>query len=199
VPAGELHGDWANLAIEADGVLMGRARLQLFRPISVRCSDAVRLRVGPSAELPVEPPVVPADARSGRNLEIVLHNNSTRIETIERGFHEGLSFARKRKSRSANDERQNLRCSREVRGRAADVKVRSAAAELTSQRLLLIPARADGGVVGRSDGDGSADGFSRATGRAQARAAEEGGWSSPGGHWVNAAGERFGSGPKRWT
>ena len=34
VPADALHGDYANLALEADGVLLGRARLQLFRPDS---------------------------------------------------------------------------------------------------------------------------------------------------------------------
>ena len=36
VPADAVHGDWVNLAIEADGVRLGRARLQLFRPVSIR-------------------------------------------------------------------------------------------------------------------------------------------------------------------
>jgi hypothetical protein len=51
VPADALHGDWANLAIEADGVPLGRAHLQLFRPVSVHLAEAIRLHYGAAADL----------------------------------------------------------------------------------------------------------------------------------------------------
>lgn len=81
VPADELHGDWANLAIEADGVPLGRARLQLFRPASVRLAEAIRLHFGPQAELPVEPAVVPIDAKAGRTIDVRVHNNSPEMQS----------------------------------------------------------------------------------------------------------------------
>jgi hypothetical protein len=94
VPPGELHGDWANLAIEADGLLLGRARLQLFRPASIRWTDAIRLRLGAQTEMAVEPPLAPADARTGRNVEIVIRNNTPQIQTYRLDpAGEGLTFA----------------------------------------------------------------------------------------------------------
>src|SRR5262249_49164451 len=83
VPADELHGDWANLAIEADGVLLGRARLQMFRPASVRLTDAIRLHFGSSADMAVEPPIVPIDATTGRSVDVRVRNNSPGIESFE--------------------------------------------------------------------------------------------------------------------
>ena len=45
-PADAIHGDWVNLALEADGMLLGRARLQLFRPLSIRLLDEMRKEAG---------------------------------------------------------------------------------------------------------------------------------------------------------
>ena len=80
VPADALHGDWANLAIEGDGVPLGRARLQMFRPASVHLAEAMRLHLG-AAELAVDPPIVPIDATSGRTVDVNVRNNSPGIET----------------------------------------------------------------------------------------------------------------------
>jgi hypothetical protein len=80
VPPDALHGDWAPFALEADGVALGRARLQLFRPVSIRLSRALALHFGPDTALAVDPPVVPVDARAGGNLELVIRNNSPRIQ-----------------------------------------------------------------------------------------------------------------------
>jgi hypothetical protein len=94
VPPGALHGEWAPLALEADGVLMGRARLQLLRPASVRIREAVSLHYGSVAELPVTPVVVPLDASAGREVSIVIHNNSSEIRNFAvdaKG--EGLEFS----------------------------------------------------------------------------------------------------------
>jgi Glycosyl hydrolases family 35 len=93
VPAEALHGDWANLAIETDGVPLGRARLQLFRPASIRMSEAIRLHFGQQTELAVEPPTASVDPKAGRNLEIVIRNNSPEIQTYQlEASGEGLEF-----------------------------------------------------------------------------------------------------------
>src|ERR1022692_3434920 len=81
VPADALHGDWANLAIEADGVPLGRARLQLFRPASVHLAEAIRLHFGAAADLAVEPAIIPIDATAGRTVDVNIRNNSPEIET----------------------------------------------------------------------------------------------------------------------
>ncbi len=93
VPADALHGDWVNLAIEADGVALGRARVQLFRPLSVRLPDAVKLDYGGHSQLMAEPPLIPMDARNGRNLDLSLRNNYAQIQTfgVEAGG-DGLRF-----------------------------------------------------------------------------------------------------------
>jgi hypothetical protein len=81
VPADALHGDWANLAIEADGVPLGRAHLQLFRPASVHLAEAIRLHFGAAADLAVEPAIIPIDATAGRTVDVNVRNNSPEIET----------------------------------------------------------------------------------------------------------------------
>jgi hypothetical protein len=81
VPADALHGDWANLALEADGVPLGRARVQLFRPASIRLFEAIQLHFGAQAELAVDPPTAPIEPRAGTDLEIGIRNNSPSIET----------------------------------------------------------------------------------------------------------------------
>ena len=82
VPADALHGDWITLAIEADGVLLGRARVQLFRPASVRVGQAISLHFG-GEELPVDPPMAAIDPKAGRNLDVHIRNNWPAIETFK--------------------------------------------------------------------------------------------------------------------
>ena len=81
VPADALHGDWANLAIEADGVPLGRAHLQLFRPASVHVAEAIHLHFGAAADLAVEPAIIPIDAAAGRTVDVDVRNNSPEIQT----------------------------------------------------------------------------------------------------------------------
>ena len=82
VPGDALHGDWVNLAIEADGVALGRAHLQLFRPASVHIAEAIRLHFGSVADLVVEPPIIPIDATAGRTVDVTVRNNSPEIKTF---------------------------------------------------------------------------------------------------------------------
>ncbi len=79
VAADVLHGEWVQLALEADGVLMSRARLQLLRPASVRVREAVNLHFGSQAELAVSPAIVPLDAKTGREISVVIQNNYPEI------------------------------------------------------------------------------------------------------------------------
>jgi len=88
-----LHGDWASLALEADGVPLGRARLQLFRPVSIRFSQALETHVGNQTRLAAEPPTVTAETRAGSEVEIVVRNNSPEIQTYRfEPTSDGLEF-----------------------------------------------------------------------------------------------------------
>jgi hypothetical protein len=93
VPSDALHGDWANLALEADGVFLGRARLQMFRPLSVRPAQGVALRFGSRTELAADPPTVVIDPKAGTNMELVLRNNAPGIQTFQlESSGDGLEF-----------------------------------------------------------------------------------------------------------
>jgi hypothetical protein len=81
VPPDTLHGDYANLALEADGVRLGRTRLQLFRPASVRLVQAMQLHYGSAAGLTPDPPTMPIEPKGGANLEFAIRNNTTGIQT----------------------------------------------------------------------------------------------------------------------
>ena len=84
VPRDALHGDWVNLALEADGVLMGRARLQLFRPgvdpLERRRAPPLRAGDGTGCGTAAWRRRTP---KAGRNLEIVIRNNSPQIQTYQ--------------------------------------------------------------------------------------------------------------------
>jgi hypothetical protein len=93
VPATAPDGDFANFALEVDGVALGRARLQLFRPIAVRFADAAALHFGPRATLLADPPVIPIEPKAGTNIEVTLRNNWPAIRTYKVEVSgEGLEF-----------------------------------------------------------------------------------------------------------
>jgi hypothetical protein len=83
VPAEELHGDWVNLAIEADGVALSRAHLQMFRPVSVHLAETMRLHFGTADDLAVEPAIIPIDTVAGRAVDVDVRNNAPAIETYQ--------------------------------------------------------------------------------------------------------------------
>ena len=82
VPADALHGNWVNFGIEADGVVLGRARLQLFRPASVRLPEAAKLHFGAASEMQIDPPLVALDPKATRNLDVIIRNNAPQIQTF---------------------------------------------------------------------------------------------------------------------
>ena len=81
VPGEALHGDFVDFALEADGVPLGRARAQLFRPVSIRLLSGLQFHFGPQTAIAPEPPVAVIDPKAGGNLEISIRNNSTQIQT----------------------------------------------------------------------------------------------------------------------
>lgn len=94
VPPDSLHGEWAPLALEADGVMMSRASVQLLRPASVHVREAIGLHYGMLAELPVTPAIVPVDASAGREVSVVIRNNSPEIRNfVVEAQGDGLEFA----------------------------------------------------------------------------------------------------------
>ncbi|MBI2680497.1 MAG: beta-galactosidase [Candidatus Solibacter usitatus] len=93
VPATMLHGEWADFALEADGVLLSRAHLQVLRPASLRVREAMSLHFGGQAELAVAPPIVPVDAGAGRNLTVTIRNNFPEIRNyVLEAQGEGFQF-----------------------------------------------------------------------------------------------------------
>ena len=81
VPPDALHGDYAALALEADGMPLGRARLQLFRPVSIRLMEAMQIHFGSENELTPDPPTAPAEPKAGADLELSIRNNWPSIQT----------------------------------------------------------------------------------------------------------------------
>jgi hypothetical protein len=80
VPADALHGDSVTLALEADGMPLGRAQVQLLRPVSVRLVEAIGMRLG-EMELAFEPAAAPIDPKAGTNLDLAIRNNTSAICT----------------------------------------------------------------------------------------------------------------------
>jgi hypothetical protein len=162
VPSDALHGDWANLALEADGVPLGRARLQLFRPVSIRLADAIVMHFGSQTELTPDPPIAPIEPKASTNLELLIRNNAPGIETFHlEAVGEGLEFlpAKTEISVGAIAER---RTSIRVFGKPDVAGLRgwrlhvSGAADLDlPMRALLVPRGRTVAWTADLDGDGS--------------------------------------------
>lgn len=85
-PSSAAHGEFVHVALEADGVRLGRARLQVLRPASIRILEA-------QEELPVNPPRLSIDSGAGRNLRVSIRNNSSSIQNYAlEASGEGLTF-----------------------------------------------------------------------------------------------------------
>ena len=83
VPADAIHGDFASLTLEADGVALGRSRVQLFRPASIRLLSGMQFHFGALTEMTPEPPIAAIDSKAGSGLEISIRNNSSQIQTYQ--------------------------------------------------------------------------------------------------------------------
>jgi hypothetical protein len=93
VPEAAVHGDHAELAVEADGMRMSHAHPELLRAVTLRFPDAIDVHPGAAAALPLFPATVPVNRRAGRDITVAVRNNAPKIRT----FHieikaEGLEF-----------------------------------------------------------------------------------------------------------
>jgi hypothetical protein len=166
VPPDALHGDWANLALEADGMPLGRARLQLFRPASIRLMEAMQLHFGSQTELTPDPPTAPIEPKAGGNLEISIRNNWPEIRTYRlEATGDGLEFLPPKTEIAvgAEDERrvslrvfaaEGLAGVRNWRLRVGDVSEPGADADLP-MRVVLLPRGRTVAWSADLDGDGS--------------------------------------------
>jgi hypothetical protein len=94
VPDTFIHGDHAELAIEADGQQMSHARPQLLRPASLTFPDQINIQLAKSSALPLFPATVPVNQRTGRDIRISIRNNAPEIRNFELELTaEGLDFS----------------------------------------------------------------------------------------------------------
>ena len=163
VPADAIHGDWVNLAIEADGMPLGRSRLQLFRPASIRVAQAIQIHFGSQTELTPEPNIAPVEPKAGTNLEISdpqQLSGNRRLSICRPRAKDSSSFRRRRTSASARtDERSvSLRvfAAEGVAGlRDWRLQVTGGATLDIPMRVLLLPRGRTVAWSADLDGDGS--------------------------------------------
>ncbi|HVW86829.1 MAG TPA: hypothetical protein VHB50_19220, partial [Bryobacteraceae bacterium] len=94
VPETAVHGDHADLSIETDGAQMSHARPQLLRPVTLRLTDAIGVRMGPNSILTLAPAVVPVNQRAGRDVTVAIRNNAPEIRNFKLELRaEGLDFS----------------------------------------------------------------------------------------------------------
>jgi hypothetical protein len=157
VPSNVVHGDRAELTIEADGTRMSHATPEYMRPVQAHFTDAISVQVGAHSSLPLFPAAIPVNQRSGREVSISLRNNAPEIRT----FHvelkaEGLEF-----SPAKIDVTVGVSTARDVSFRvfaagaspgvhAGEARVTGAAMGTESVRFVVIPQT--GSVAWSADG-----------------------------------------------
>jgi hypothetical protein len=163
-PRDGTHGEFVTLALEADGVRLGRARLQLFRPASLRIREAIPLLLGADAELAPDPPLVSFDPKGGRDIHIALRNNYPSIQNyVVEVTGKGLTFLppRTEVSIAAATEREvSVRVfSDDVSSDRREATIRVSGAADFQQRFQAISlSRGESVVYARDlDGDGIED------------------------------------------
>ncbi len=83
VPGTAVHGDHADLAIEADGTRMSHARPELLLPVTLHFPDAIDVHLAANSSLPLFPATLSVNQRAGRDLIIAVRNNAPEIRTFQ--------------------------------------------------------------------------------------------------------------------
>jgi hypothetical protein len=161
-PADALHGDFADLALEADGLPLGRAHVQLFRPVSIRLMEAMQIHFGSQTELMPDPPTAPIEPKAGSDLELSIRNNWPGIQNYRlEASGDGLEFfpaTTEIAIAAAEERRVSLRIFAKdgVEGlRDWRLKVTGGATEDLPMRVLLLPRNRTVAWSADLDGDGS--------------------------------------------
>jgi len=94
VPESAVPGDYADIALEADGAQMSHARLPLLRPAALEFPDAIDVHPGEGARLRLAPALIPVNQRTGREITITVRNNAPEIRSFEVELRaDGLEFS----------------------------------------------------------------------------------------------------------
>jgi hypothetical protein len=207
VPADAIHGDYADLALEADGVALGRAHVQLFRPATVRLLSGVQLHFGPRTELAPDPPIAAIDPKGG-NLEIAIRNNTSQIQTYHlEPVGPGLEFLPPKTDISigpTDERRVEFRvfpAEGPARVREWTLKVSGGAALSMPMRMMLVPRAGSVGWSADLDGDGAPEWILESAKVRAVFSAEDGGrwmeftWKDTGANFLAETGLFAQSGP----
>jgi hypothetical protein len=161
-PATAVHGEFINLELEADGVTLGGARVQLMQPASLRFPQAMTLHYGKRAEVPVDPPIIPTDPRGSRNLEVIVRNHAPIIQsfTLEAAG-KGVQFMPAKAEVTVGplmERAVSLRVFADSPGLlSATLKLSGDAQATASLRLISLPRNQTVAWTADLDGDGAAE------------------------------------------
>ncbi len=146
VPPTALHGSHVELALETGGAQVSHTRLQLLRPATLRIREAINRHLGNGFDLALDPPLIPVDQKSGRDLSIVVRNNSPEIRTFVLSVAgDSLEFTQPRTEvvvagSSERDITVRVFADRAAPGlHTAVLKLSGGAVSETEVRLLVIP------------------------------------------------------------
>ena len=94
VPSTAVHGDHAELALEADGIQMSHVRPQMLRPATLRFPDAIQVRLAKASSFPLYPPPIAVNSRTGRSISVSIRNNAPEIRNFNLELKaDGLDFS----------------------------------------------------------------------------------------------------------
>lgn len=82
VPDTFIHGDHADLAIEADGMQMSHARPELLLPVQLQFPDAFDVHLTAGSTMPLFPATISVNRRTGRDLTVTIRNNAPQIRNF---------------------------------------------------------------------------------------------------------------------
>jgi hypothetical protein len=146
VPKTAVHGDHAELVLEADGIQMSHVRPQILRPATLRFPDGIQVRLAHASSYALYPATIGVNARTGREITVSVRNNAPEIRTFKLAMSaDGLEF-----SPSAQSVTIGASAAREVSFRvfanqaprglhSGEVKLSGAAATVEPFRVLVIP------------------------------------------------------------
>jgi hypothetical protein len=94
VPKSAVHGDYAELVLEADGIQMSHVRPQILRPATLRFPDAIQVRLARTSSYALYPSTIGVNARTGREITVSVRNNAAEIRNFKLTMSaEGLEFS----------------------------------------------------------------------------------------------------------
>jgi hypothetical protein len=94
IPQSAVHGDRAELSIEADGRRISHANPAILNPVSLHFAEAIEVRLAADSSLPLFPATIAVNRRQGRDVVLSLRNNAPGIRTFRVELHaQGVEFA----------------------------------------------------------------------------------------------------------